>query len=63
MAADTSERILNMAHAFIADRGYAAFSYADIADQLKISKATVHHHFPSKEYLAIAVLRRHRFRW
>jgi TetR/AcrR family transcriptional repressor of nem operon len=62
MASNTSERILNTAHAFIADRGYAAFSYADIADQLKISKATVHHHFPSKVDLAIAVLRRHRFR-
>jgi TetR/AcrR family transcriptional repressor of nem operon len=62
MASDTAERILDNAHSLMVDRGYAAFSYADIADQLKISKATIHHHFPSKEDLAIAVLRRHRFR-
>jgi TetR/AcrR family transcriptional repressor of nem operon len=62
MAADTAERILDTAHTLMADRGYAAFSYADIADQINVSKATIHHHFPSKEDLAIAVLRRHRFR-
>jgi TetR/AcrR family transcriptional repressor of nem operon len=62
VAADTAERILDTAHTLMADRGYAAFSYADIAGQLRVSKATIHHHFPSKEGLAIAVLRRHRFR-
>jgi TetR/AcrR family transcriptional repressor of nem operon len=62
MAADTAERILDTAHVLMVDRGYAAFSYADIADQLNVSKATIHHHFPSKEDLAIAVLRRHRLR-
>ena len=62
MATDTAERILDTAHALIADRGYAAFSYADIAQQIEVSKATIHHHFPSKQDLAIAVLRRHRFR-
>jgi TetR/AcrR family transcriptional repressor of nem operon len=62
MAADTAERILDTAHALIADRGYAAFSYADIAEQIKVSKATIHHHFSSKEDLAISVLRRHRLR-
>jgi TetR/AcrR family transcriptional repressor of nem operon len=62
MAVDTADRILDTAHTLMADRGYAAFSYADIADQIKVSKATIHHHFPSKEDLAIAVLRRHRFR-
>jgi TetR/AcrR family transcriptional repressor of nem operon len=62
MAADTAERILDTAHALIADCGYAAFSYADIAAQINVSKATIHHHFPSKEDLAIAVLRRHRLR-
>jgi TetR/AcrR family transcriptional repressor of nem operon len=62
MAVETAKRILDTAHILIAERGYAAFSYADIADQIKVSKATIHHHFPSKEDLAIAVLRRHRFR-
>jgi TetR/AcrR family transcriptional repressor of nem operon len=62
MAADTADRILDTAHSLMVDRGYAAFSYADIAEQLSVSKATIHHHFPSKEELAVAVLRRHRFR-
>jgi TetR/AcrR family transcriptional repressor of nem operon len=62
MAVDTAGRILDNAHTLIGDRGYAAFSYADIAEQITVSKATIHHHFPSKEDLVIAVLRRHRFR-
>ncbi|MFP8965067.1 TetR/AcrR family transcriptional regulator [Pokkaliibacter sp. CJK22405] len=31
--------------------GYNSFSYADIAAQVGISKASIHHHFPSKEHL------------
>jgi TetR/AcrR family transcriptional repressor of nem operon len=62
MAGTTAERILDIAHALIADRGYAAFSYADISSEVKVSKATIHHHFPLKENLVVAVLRRHRQR-
>ncbi|WP_213804575.1 TetR/AcrR family transcriptional regulator [Granulicella sp. dw_53] len=62
MAGSTAERILDVAHKLIADRGYAAFSYADIASEVKVSKATIHHHFPLKEDLVVAVLRRHRQR-
>ncbi len=40
--------------------GYAGFSYADIAKTVKISKASIHHHFPTKADLAVAVLSRHR---
>ena len=62
MASETAERILKSAHALIVDRGYAAFSYADISSEVKVSKATIHHHFPLKEDLVVAVLRRHRER-
>jgi TetR/AcrR family transcriptional repressor of nem operon len=62
MPNDTAERILDTAHALIAERGYAAFSYADIADIVKIRKASIHHHFPSKEKLVTAVLKRHRIK-
>jgi TetR/AcrR family transcriptional repressor of nem operon len=62
METNTAERILNSAHSLIAERGYAAFSYADIAEVVKIRKASIHHHFPSKETLVIAVLKRHRDR-
>jgi TetR/AcrR family transcriptional repressor of nem operon len=56
----TSERILASAHSLMVQLGYAAFSYADVADAVKIRKASIHHHFPTKADLAVAVLRRHR---
>lgn len=37
-------------------RGYNGFSYADIAEAIDIRKASVHHHFPAKTDLVIAVL-------
>ena len=62
MQGDTAERILDAANALLIDRGYSAFSYADIADTVKIRKASIHHHFPTKAGLVVAVLRRHRAR-
>lgn len=62
MQGETAERILDAANALLVDRGYAAFSYADIADTVAIRKASIHHHFPTKAGLVVAVLRRHRAR-
>lgn len=62
MQGETAERILDAANALLIDRGYSAFSYADVADTVKIRKASIHHHFPTKAGLVVAVLRRHRFR-
>jgi TetR/AcrR family transcriptional repressor of nem operon len=59
---DTADRILESAHALIADRGYSAFSYADIAEMVKIRKPSIHHHFPTKEILVCAVLKQHRYK-
>ena len=60
MQSDTADRILESAHALLAERGYAAFSYADIAEMVKIRKPSIHHHFPSKAILVTAVLKQHR---
>jgi TetR/AcrR family transcriptional repressor of nem operon len=57
---DTADRILESAHALLADRGYSAFSYADIAEMVKIRKASIHHHFPTKAVLVTTVLKQHR---
>jgi TetR/AcrR family transcriptional repressor of nem operon len=57
---ETAERILKAADALMVDRGYSAFSYADIAETVKIRKASIHHHFPTKAGLVVAVLRAHR---
>lgn len=62
MQGETSERILDTANTLLIDRGYSAFSYADIAEAVKIRKASIHHHFPTKAGLVVAVLRRHRTR-
>ncbi len=62
MQGETAERILDAANALLIDRGYSAFSYADIAETVEIRKASIHHHFPTKAGLVVAVLRRHRAR-
>jgi len=62
MQGETAVRILDAANALLIDRGYSAFSYADIADTVNIRKASIHHHFPTKAGLVVAVLKRHRAR-
>ena len=62
MQGETAERILEAANALLIDRGYSAFSYADIAETVKIRKASIHYHFPTKAGLVAAALRRHRAR-
>jgi len=54
---ETAERILKAADALMTDRGYSAFSYADVSEAVDIRKASIHHHFPTKADLATAVLR------
>jgi TetR/AcrR family transcriptional repressor of nem operon len=62
MQGETAVRVLDAANALLIDRGYSAFSYADIADAVNIRKASIHHHFPTKAGLVVAVLKRHRAR-
>src|SRR5690606_25474982 len=53
---DTRSALLSEAEALIRTRGYAAFSYADLSERVGIRKASIHHHFPTKEALGIAVI-------
>ena len=62
MSSGTAERIKDKAHQLLGNRGYSAFSYADIAEAIQIRKASIHHHFPTKAGLVVAVLERHRNR-
>jgi len=62
MTHPTLERILDCAHGLLAMHGYSGFSYADVARLAAIGKATVHHHFPAKTDLAVAVVQRYRAR-
>ncbi|WP_158942055.1 TetR/AcrR family transcriptional regulator [Granulicella sp. S190] len=60
MQGETADRILQTAKTLIANLGYAGFSYADIAEAVQIRKASIHHHFPTKANLVVAVLKAHR---
>ena len=48
------------ARVLLAAGGYNGFSYADISESVHISKASIHHHFPSKAELVRTVLVRYR---
>lgn len=48
------------AQALLETGGYNSFSYANIAAQVNISKASIHHHFPSKAVLVRVVVSRYR---
>jgi TetR/AcrR family transcriptional regulator, transcriptional repressor for nem operon len=56
----TADRIVDEARSLIMARGYNAFSYADIAATVGVSKANVHHHYAAKSDLATAVVERSR---
>ncbi|EIE5010499.1 TetR/AcrR family transcriptional regulator [Salmonella enterica] len=50
----TYERLLNLADSLIQKNGFEGFSYADLAKEMGIRKASIHHHFPTKTDLGIA---------
>jgi TetR/AcrR family transcriptional repressor of nem operon len=60
MQGETADRILQTAQGLISDLGYSGFSYADISETVQISKASIHHHFPTKANLVVSVLKAHR---
>ena len=43
--ASTASRILDVAERLVQRRGYNAFSYADVAAELHVTKAALHYHF------------------
>jgi|SRR5215208_884592 len=56
---DTAARILDVAARLVQSRGFNGFSYADIASELGISKASLHYHFAGKAELGEALIRRY----
>ena len=60
MEKNTAQHILDVAQSIVRNRGYSAFSYADIAEQVGIRKASIHYHFPSKDELVRALVQRYR---
>lgn len=55
---DTKRLILDAAQEMLQSRSFNAFSYQDIAEVLGIRKASIHHHYASKEELGSALVER-----
>lgn len=57
---ETADRILDLVQERIQRRGYNAVSYGDLAEDLDLTTAAIHYHFPSKADMVEALVRRYR---
>jgi len=55
----TAKRLMDLAEAHIRESGYAGFSFRNLAAEVGIKSASVHHHFPTKAKMAAAAARRY----
>jgi TetR/AcrR family transcriptional repressor of nem operon len=51
--------MLELAESLVQTRGFNGFSYADIASELGVTKATLHYHFPTKAELGLRLIGRY----
>ncbi len=56
----TANKILDIAQSLVVRGGYNGFSYADISGAIGIRKASIHHHFPTKNELVSVLVDRYR---
>ena len=59
----TASRVLDVAERLVQVRGFNGFSYADIAAELQITKASLHYHFATKADLGEALIARYATRF
>ena len=55
----TASQILDSAERLVQMRGFNGFSYADVAGELGVTKASLHYHFPGKGELGQALIERY----
>jgi len=58
-SSETAVRILDIAQRLAQMRGFNGFSYADVAAQLGVTKASLHYHFASKAELGRVLITRY----
>lgn len=58
-ASDTKETIMGVGRARVQALGYNALSFREIAKEVGIKSASIHHHFPTKGDLGAALARRY----
>lgn len=61
--AETAAVILDIAERLVQRRGFTGFSYADVAAELGITKASLHYHFPGKSELGESLISRYSARF
>lgn len=59
----TAERTLDVAERLVQVRGFNGFSYADVANELDITTASLHYHFRGKAELGEALIARYSARF
>ncbi|MCV0423960.1 MAG: TetR/AcrR family transcriptional regulator [Roseibium sp.] len=59
MSTDTKSAVLDSAERIARACGFDGFSYADLAEEVGIRKASIHHHFPTKAALAVTLMQRY----
>ncbi len=59
MLTNTKTALLDCAERAARTRGIDGFSFADLAQDVGIRKASVHHHFPTKAALSVALMERY----
>jgi TetR/AcrR family transcriptional regulator, transcriptional repressor for nem operon len=62
-SSSTATRVLDTAERLVQVRGFNGFSYADIAAELQITKASLHYHFATKADLGEALISRYSTRF
>lgn len=55
----TRENIVDKADQLIRNKGYNAFSFKDISNDIGIKTASIHYHFPTKSDLGVATIKEH----
>ena len=56
---ETKQRIMDVARLTVQAHGYSRLSFRELAKEVGIKSASVHHHFPTKADLGAAVARRY----
>lgn len=63
MTVNTAGKLIELAEEAICTKGYASFSFRELANRLGIKSASVHYHFPTKADLGLAVAKGYRQRY
>lgn len=56
---DTKQRIMDIARATVQARGYTGLSFRELAKEVGVKSASIHHHFPTKGDLGAALAQRY----